>query len=114
MPLHMVNSNKRFYTVSIYLPDRDESVAGRLSLPIPQLTLSDGRILEGEQACAELKTSQPLQLSVGAVSIPANQYRQLVEQPGKPDKWPAQNPAKWFIQLDRESLLGIFTGKINE
>lgn len=98
----------------IYLPDNNQSATGGVSLPTPQLTLADGRVVEGDQACSQLKSPQPLQLTSAAVSIPTNDYRQLVHQAGKPDTWPAQNPAQWFIQLDRESLLGMFTGKINE
>lgn len=106
--------NQQMILYRIYLPDNGQSVTGGVSLPTPQLTLADGRVLEGDQACAQLKANQPLQLTSAAVSIPSNEYRQLIHQAGKPDTWPAQNPAQWFIQLDRESLLGIFTGKINE
>lgn len=98
----------------IYLPDNGASITGGVDLPNPQVTLADGRVVSGDQACGQLKSNQRLQLSIAALSIPANDYRKLVTQPGKPDTWPAQNPAKWFIQLDRESLLGMFTGKINE
>ena len=27
--------------------------------------------------------------------------------------WPAQNPPQWYIQLDRQSLIGIYTGEFN-
>ena len=41
-------------------------------------------------------------------------YRELASQASKPITWPAQNPPMWYIQLDRQSLIGIYTGEFNE
>ena len=98
----------------IYLPDDGKWPDGGVPLPAPRLTLADGSKLAGQEACAALNTSQPLQVSGDAVGIPADTYRKLISQPGKPDTWPSKVNAEWFIQLDRASLLGIYTGQIND
>lgn len=98
----------------IYLPDKNKGVDAGVSLPVPKLTLANGKVLVGDATCGELNSKQPLQLSAAAVSIPPYEYRKLARQPDKPDTWPAKNPAEWFIQLDRESLIGMYTGKIND
>jgi hypothetical protein len=70
--------------------------------------------LKGEDACATLKTRQPLAIAPDAAAIAPDEYRKLISQPGRPDTWPAEVPAKWHIQLDRAALIGIYTGHINE
>ncbi|MEQ9505561.1 MAG: hypothetical protein RLO80_04780 [Hyphomonas sp.] len=94
----------------IYLPDEGRGPAGGVELPAPKLTLADGTVLDGADACAALNANQPLGITPDAVGIPPSQYREMLNQPGKPDTWPAQIPAKWFIQLDRANLIGIYTG----
>ena len=98
----------------IYLPDGSTAPDGGAGLPQPVVTLASGETVRGEQACAALRTRQPAVMASGAASITAAQYRALITQPNRPDTWPAQSPAEWYIQLDRESLLGIYTGQINE
>jgi hypothetical protein len=98
----------------IYLPDDGKWPDGGVPLPSPSVTLEDGSVLSGQEACGSLRTRQRLRVTADAVGIPPNQYRELISQPDKPDTWPSEIPAKWFIQLDRASLLGIYTGDINE
>ncbi len=98
----------------IYLPDDGTAPAGGAPLPRPVLELASGETLKGQEACAALRTRQPVALAADAASIPPARYRELITQPDRPDTWPAQTPAQWYIQLDRESLLGIYTGEINE
>lgn len=98
----------------IYLPDDATGPTASVALPKPVLTLADGRRLEGAAACTALDTDQTLALTPDAIGIPPGVYRELIDQEGRPDTWPAKNPGEWFIQLDRESLLGIYTGKIND
>ena len=105
--------NQQLIVYRIYLPDKDIDITGGVKLPQPMLTLSDGTKLEGKQTCEALNTSQPLQVSFDALGIPPNEYRELISQPDKPDTWPAHNPPKWFIQLDRKSLIGMYTGEID-
>ena len=97
----------------VYLPDQNIDITGGVKLPQPVLTLADGTKLAGKQTCEALNSSQPLQVSFDALGIPPNDYRRLTSQPDKPDTWPAHNPPKWFIQLDRKSLIGMYTGKID-
>lgn len=98
----------------IYLPDDGMAPAGGVALPTPVLTLADGTVLKGGDACGPLRTRQPLQVGLNAVGVTPALYRTLINRPGKPDTHPAQNPAQWYIQLDRKSLLGIYTGEISE
>ena len=44
---------------------------------------------------------------------PINDVDATIGQADKPDTWPAQPDPRWHIQLDRASLIGIFTGNIN-
>jgi len=105
--------NQQLIVYRIYLPDKDIDITGGVKLPQPILTLSNGTKLTREQACDALNASQPLQVSFDALGIPPNKYRELISQPDKPDTWPAHNPPKWFIQLDRKSLIGMYTGEID-
>jgi hypothetical protein len=98
----------------IYLPDEGKWPDGGVALPTPNLVLEDGSVQSGQDACAMLNTDQRLQVTADAVGIPPPEYRKLISQPDKPDTRPAEIPAKWFIQLDRPSLLGIYTGDIND
>lgn len=97
----------------IYLPDDERGPSGGVEMPGPVLTLADGKVLKGADACAALKSGQPLAITPDAAGIPPTEYRALLNQPGKPDTWPAQVPAKWYIQLDRPNLIGIYTGYSN-
>ncbi len=105
--------NQQLVVYRIYLPDKNIDITGGVKLPQPVLTLSDGSKLVGEETCETLNTSQALQVSFDALGIPPNEYRELISQPDKPDTWPAHNPPKWFIQLDRKSLIGMYTGEID-
>lgn len=97
----------------IYLPDVGRWPDGGVALPAPVLTLAHGETLDGKDACDALRSRQRLQISADAAGIPASVYRDLLNQPGKPDTWPAQVPARWYIQLDRPSLIGIYTGEMS-
>jgi hypothetical protein len=97
----------------VYLPDKNTDPTGGVKLPQPILTLSDGTKLADKEACKALNASQPLQISLDALGIPPNDYIKLINQPGKLDTWPSHNPTKWFIQLDRKSLIGMYTGDID-
>ena len=105
--------NQQLIVYRVYLPDKNTAPTGGVDLPQPILTLSDGTQLIGKEACRTLKARQPLQVSFDALGIPPNEYRKLISQPDKPDTWPAHNPTKWFIQLDRKSLIGMYTGNID-
>lgn len=98
----------------IYVPDQAHPVTGGVKLPEPVLTLADGKVLRGEEACKALNTTQPLYISPNAVSVPMKKYYELVNLPNKPYAHPATNPPTWFIQYDRAFLLGIYSGQMPE
>ena len=68
--------------------------------------------LRGDKACEILHTSQPPQISIDAVGLPMTVYSKLVNQPGKPATWPATVPPTWYLQYDRDFLLGIYNGQL--
>jgi hypothetical protein len=114
-PLHApTNKNgQQVVLYRIYASDQGKHPDGGVAIPEPRLTLKDGSVLEGQAACKALKAGQFPRLALAAVAIPKSQYLALLNQPGKPDTHPAKETPEWHIQLDRDSLLGIYTGKIN-
>jgi hypothetical protein len=95
----------------IYVPDRGRDIAGGAPLPTPVVTLADGRRLEGSAACAALNAGQQSQLTAGALSIPLAQYRRLAERGDRAPGWPATEQPTWYVQYDRQYLLGLYTGE---
>ena len=67
----------------------------------------------GNDACKILNASQNLAITIDAAGIPPMMYRELASQTDKPETWPAKNPPEWYIQMDRQSLIGIYTGEFN-
>mgnify|MGYP006981762966 CR=1 FL=1 len=98
----------------IYVPDKNTAPTGGVNMPTPVVTLASGKILRGDEACKALKTKQGLKLTPNAVGVPMKKYREITNQPNKPDTWPATNPPTWFLQYDRKFLLGIYTGEFPE
>ena len=96
----------------IYLPDNSTGPLGGVDLPKPTVMI-DGASYTGKAACDVLNTDQNLAITTDAAGLPAMKYRELASQPDKPSTWPAQNPPKWYIQMDRQSLIGIYTGEFN-
>jgi hypothetical protein len=95
----------------IYVPDRGRDIAGGVALPAPALTLADGRRLEGAAACAAINAGQQSRVSVSALQIPLAQYRRLADRGDHTPGWPATEQPTWYVQYDRQYLLGIFTGE---
>ena len=95
----------------IYVPDKGKNESGGVPLPEPVLILKNREELRGYEACEILHTNQPPQISIDAVGLPMNVYSELVNQPGKPATWPATVPPTWYLQYDRDFLLGIYNGQ---
>ncbi|MGJ7513742.1 hypothetical protein ACSFE6_05310 [Pseudomonas baetica] len=114
-PLHAPTSQagQQIVLYRIYASDKGLHPTGGVSVPEPVLTLKDGTVLEGQQACQALQAQQPPRLNVAAIGLPKSQYLSLLNQPGKPDTWPAQETPEWHIQLDRKALIGMYTGEID-
>lgn len=96
----------------VYTVDKGASITGNVPLPTPVLTMADGKVLRGMEACAAINASQQMKIAPDAVGMPAWRYRELLTTPGKPDTNPATNPSTWYAQFDRKQFEGIFTGAI--
>jgi hypothetical protein len=95
----------------IYAADKGTDETGGAGLPVPVLTMADGRLVKGAEACQALRTRQPLQLDPAAMAVPMNQYYELLAAAAKfSPVFPATNPPTWYQQLDRDALYGIYTG----
>ena len=108
----MNDGDQQVLILRIYTPDRGVGVTGGVALPAPVLTLANGQILRGMAACSALNASQQMRIAPDAVGMPAWRYRELLNQPGKPDTNPATRPSTWYAQFDRKQFEGIFTGEI--
>lgn len=106
--------NQQVLIYRIYAQDAATGETAGVPLPTPVVVTAEGETLRNEAACEYIDARQRLKANVSALGIPIAKYRELISQPDKPDTHPATNPSRWHIQLDRESLLGIYTGNINE
>ena len=95
----------------IYAADNGTDETGNTGLPVPVLTMPDGKVLRGAEACQTLRTRQPLQLDPAAIAVPMDKYHQLLAAAkSKGPTFPATNPPTWYQQFDREALYGIYLG----
>ena len=95
----------------IYAGDNGLDETAGVGLPVPVLTLADGRVLGGADACAPLKTRQPPQLDSAAMAVPMGKYHELLDAAAKISPTaPATNPPTWYQQLDRQALYDIYLG----
>lgn len=101
----------------IYAVDKGTNESGGSGLPIPVLTLADGKVLKGEAACQALRSPQPLQIDPAAMAVPMETYGKLLTTASETGKkrgnpaFPATNPPTWYIQFDRQYLYSIYTGE---
>jgi hypothetical protein len=104
--------NQQLIIYRVYLPDNKTGPLGGVNLPQLKV-IKDGKIYSGNDACKILNASQNLAITIDAAGIPPMMYRELASQTDKPETWPAKNPPEWYIQMDRQSLIGIYTGEFN-
>lgn len=96
----------------IYANDKGQDETGGAGLPVPVLTMADGTVLRGAQACQTLRTRQPLQLDPAAMAVPMEKYHELLNAAkAKGPTFPATNPPTFYQQLDRDALYGIYLGQ---
>jgi len=96
----------------IYVADKGTDETGNAGLPVPVLTMPDGKVLRGAETCTALRTRQPLQLDPAAMAVPMDKYYELLTAASKIGPLhPATNPPTWHQQLDREALYAIYTGE---
>ena len=104
--------NQQLIIYRVYLPDNKTGPLGGVNLPQLKV-IKDGKTYAGNDACKILNASQNLAITIDAAGIPPMMYRELASQTDKPETWPAKNPPEWYIQMDRQSLIGIYTGEFN-
>jgi hypothetical protein len=98
----------------IYVPDKGTDETGDVGLPSPILTMPDGKVYIGAEACQLLKTRQPLQIKPDAVGITMEKYYEITSVKNRPFAHPATNPPTWYMQYDRKFLIGMYTGEMPE
>lgn len=95
----------------IYVVDKGSDETGGAGLPVPVLTLPDGKVLRGAETCQLLRARQPLQLDPAAMAVPMDKYRELLDAAKKQGPtFPATNPPTFYQQLDRQALYDIYLG----
>ena len=96
----------------IYARDKDTDETADGGLPEQVLTLPDGRVLRGAEACAQLRTAQPLVADLGALALPRENLQKLIEEGRKrlgPNA-PATNPPTWCKTSQETSRFAMYTG----
>lgn len=95
----------------IYVGDKGTDETAGAGLPVPVLTMPDGKVLRGAETCQPLRTRQPLQLDPAAMAVPMDKYQELLSAAkAKGNTYPATNPPTFYQQLDRDALYGIYLG----
>lgn len=77
----------------VYLPDEGRDITGGVGLPQPRLTLADGQVLTGADACSALQASTE---KPAVAMFPLSTYLALRDQPGKPATFPAKEDPLWM------------------
>ncbi|MEO7941667.1 MAG: hypothetical protein ABIR55_23820 [Burkholderiaceae bacterium] len=95
----------------IYVGDKGTDETAGAGLPVPVLTMPDGKVLRDMETCQALRTRQPLQLDPAAMAVPMDKYQELLAAAKtRGATYPATNPPTFYQQLDREALYGIYLG----
>jgi len=105
-------NNQQSLIYRIYAKDKDTDETGNAGLPIPVLTMADGTVYKGAEACTQLRSSQPLMITPDAVGITMEKYYEITRIPDRPIGHPATNPPSWYMQVDRQFLIGMYTGEM--
>lgn len=77
----------------LYLPDAGRDITGGVGLPQPRLTMPDGEVLDGAEACEALQASTEKPY---VATLPMSTYLALRDQPGKPATFPAKADPHWL------------------
>jgi hypothetical protein len=96
----------------IYAVDKGTDETANAGLPVPVLTLPDGRELRGQEACTALRSGQPLQADLAALALPREQLQKLLEESKKKfgPNGPATNPPTWSKTSQETSRFALYTG----
>jgi len=84
----------------IYVPDRGMDYAGGMPVPTVKVTLADGNVLSGQEACAALRSDpkspdEVFTPELSALVMPPAQWQALARPSGIPNTFPARYPADW-------------------
>jgi hypothetical protein len=110
-PRYGTGTGQQVILYRIYAVDKGTDEAAGVGLPVPVLTMADGKVLRGAETCSALRTRQPLQLDPAAMAVPMEKYYDLLAAASKISPiHPATNPATWYQQLDRDALYAMYTG----
>ena len=95
----------------IYARDKGTDETANGGLPEPVLTLADGKVLRGTDACAQLRTAQPLVADLGAMAMPRERLRELIDQSRAKvgPSGPATNPPTWSKTSQETSRFALYT-----
>lgn len=95
----------------VYVPDRGRGLRGGVSLPVPELTLADGRVLTGQALCDAVTSQEHRLPDLSALLISTQQYDAMRYRPGVPPYFPAERRPLWRVQYNRAYLLSLWTGE---
>jgi hypothetical protein len=95
----------------IYAGDKGLDETAGAGLPEPVLTMPDGKVLRGNEACVALRSRQQPQIDPSSMALTMEKYRELLEAAVKISPLhPATNPPTWNLTLGREQMYSIYTG----
>jgi hypothetical protein len=96
----------------IYARDKGTDETADAGLPEPVLTMPDGTVMRGIEACAQLRSAQPLQADLGALAFPREALGRLIEQSRQKfgPNGPATFPPTWSKSSQETSRFALYTG----
>jgi hypothetical protein len=96
----------------IYSRDKGTDETANAGLPEAVLTMPDGRVLRGTQACAQLRSAQPISGDPAAMALPREDLRKLVDAAKARfgPAGPATLPLTWSKSAEDTSRFAIYTG----
>lgn len=89
----------------IYVPDRGFDYAGGLPVPTVKLTLADGTVLRGREACDRLRSNpvtpeEVFTPNLAALVMPLAQWKEMSAPKGVAATFPARYPPDWRAAYD--------------
>ncbi len=111
MPKYGPAPGQQIILYRIYARDNGTDETGGVGLPVPVLTMPDGKVLRGAETCQTLRARQPLLLDPAAMAVPMEKYQELLAAAKtRGATYPAASPPVFYQQLDRDALYGIYLG----
>jgi hypothetical protein len=100
----------------VYVPDRGLDYAGGEPVPSVKLTLADGSVLRGHDACEALSSNpkapeETFAPNLAALVMPLAHWKELSHRKGVPATFPARYPADWRGAYDSDDSRDRFALK---